>query len=583
MKRFLSVLLCMVLLISYSATPVSAGSGEGNIDNGGGSMGKGTAENIWHTGHEGVRITVVRAKDNMPVSTPIDLTNKDESDVVTHFGKVSKLHYKNGASLSMSSASYIFYNPSEPLPKIISDGGGNTNIEVIRSYFTDRQVIKSLAALIGTTYEKLTNGSYKLLLEPIAYFTFNGQKYAMTATEVAIYDKMAGGGLRSKMVSLTHQNLPLSMFLEHSDMGYPAYTGATNKPQSDSTIISSLGLGIVKFREDGDDEENPEPHTYDATYRTNTDVITSVTLDAGSEITPDSPAKVTFHILGSSYTRTNIVIPEDDSQLVWVKWHTPDTPQTTTITVSSTKGTLSENRITANIIDMQENTPPDPTAKDRNDKFKIPDVPSELTSSSNTWSVWSAEWVPVWEWEEDWDWESHPDWPSGGKWVDHGEWVDNGYWEYDKTTYRATLTADMDLEPDDKVPTANGKKMRSGYGVKISVDSDMRTSGSYSNVTGAQTVVTYFPEFAYSTYWRVLDLITDGLSATFAFKKNIYSTYNRRVHFTPLWYPDGKYTAYTVVQDAWTPSGMLSAKLTDYVNIDGNVYDDWHVAPLPVN
>ncbi len=60
-------------------------------------------------------------------------------------------------------------------------------------------------------------------------------------------------------------------------------------------------------------------------------------------------------------------------------------------------------------------------------------------------------------------------------------------------------------------------------------------------------------------------------------KEQKHSAYYRRVHFTPLWYPDGTYTAYTCLEDAWTPAGMLSANLTDYVKIKGNVYDDWHV------
>jgi hypothetical protein len=121
--------------------------------------------------------------------------------------------------------------------------------------------------------------------------------------------------------------------------------------------------------------------------------------------------------------------------------------------------------------------------------------------------------------------------------------------------------------------------MKSGYGVKIDIASKMKTSSSSRNVTGAQTAVTYFPEFEYKTYWRVLDRITDGLSASFEFKTNKYSTYGRRVHFTPLWYPDGTYTVYTYLEDAWTPAGMLSANLSDYVMIKGNVYDDWHVGP----
>lgn len=70
MKRLLSVLLCMTLCLSFITMPAYAGTGEGNIDNGGGNMGSGTAKNIWHTGEEGVRITVVLAADNTPVTTP---------------------------------------------------------------------------------------------------------------------------------------------------------------------------------------------------------------------------------------------------------------------------------------------------------------------------------------------------------------------------------------------------------------------------------------------------------------------------------------------------------------------------------
>lgn len=59
----------------------------------------------------------------------------------------------------------------------------------------------------------------------------------------------------------------------------------------------------------------PEPTDYDYEYRVDTDVITPVTLYAGSEINPDGPATVTFTIKGSTYRMNNIVIPEGDSQL----------------------------------------------------------------------------------------------------------------------------------------------------------------------------------------------------------------------------------------------------------------------------
>lgn len=79
MKRIISVLLCLFLL--FSAFPISVSAeGEGNIDNGGGGMGEGEAgQNFWNPGQDGVRVTVVRISDNKPVTTPVDLTNKNES------------------------------------------------------------------------------------------------------------------------------------------------------------------------------------------------------------------------------------------------------------------------------------------------------------------------------------------------------------------------------------------------------------------------------------------------------------------------------------------------------------------------
>ena len=40
-----------------------------------------------------------------------------------------------------------------------------------------------VAQAAGVDYERMIAGEYKLLIEPIAYFTHNGQYYCMTATE----------------------------------------------------------------------------------------------------------------------------------------------------------------------------------------------------------------------------------------------------------------------------------------------------------------------------------------------------------------------------------------------------------------
>ena len=52
----------------------------------------------------------------------------------------------------------------------------------------------------------------------------------------------------------------------------------------------------------------------------------------------------------------------------------------------------------------------------------------------------------------------------------------------------------------------------------------------------------------------------------------------KRVHFTPIWYPDGDKTQ-LIIFDAWTPPGMLIKSMIDTLTIEGNVYDDWHIAP----
>ena len=580
MKRILALFLCVVLLFPTASVRALA-DGEGNMDDGGGSMGNASGKNFWNPGDDGVRVTVVRASDNKPVSRSIDLTNMNESNIRHYFIQKCKLFYRAGSRLEPAQNKYTYENPAKKMPKIITSNGGNANISKIKKYFCSEWAIKRIAEVVGTTYEKLTDGKYKLLLEPIGYFTFNGTKWAMTSTEAALYDRKISGRLRQKMLHFSHQNLPLAMFLERSDMGYPPYKGSKNKPQSDSTIIGQLGLGIVKFKEDSTPQPE-QPGDSSATYRVNTDVVTSVTLSSDDEINPDNPASVTFHILGSSYSCTNIVMPEGESQLVWVKWHTPSSPQTVTIRVASSKGSLDTGTITAKVENLAGHEPPDPTATDRSDGFKTPNVPARSAVASNSWGVWSGYWSPNWVWHENWHWHSSSGSAYGGHWVDNGKWVDEGKWNYEFTAYHATLSTNISLLPDDKDPSARGKTMKSGYGIKTNISSVLSTNSSISNCAEAQTALTYFPEFQYKTYWRILDCFPDGLSAAFQFKKNIYSTYGRRVHFTPLWYPDGTYTAYTYLEDAWTPAEMLSANLTDYVKIKGNVYDDWHVGPKMV-
>lgn len=558
MKKLICALLLLAMLFSLALPAYAA---DPNIDGGGGGMGQGTGQNSWTPGRDGVRITVVRDSDNTPVSTPIDFSNGSNSDMAVHFGKVSKISYRSGTGLTPHTNKYACYQPSQAMPRIISSNG-SSNIAAIRSYFCREGTIRDIANATGLDYDTLINGKYKILLEPVAYFKYNSVMFAMTATEAALYNKQVGNGLRSKMVSLSHKNLPLSMFLETADLGFPAWNGSATQAQSDETIITYLGMGIIRFS-----APDPEPpKESNVTYRTDTEVITAVTLTAGSQKTPDNPAYARFSINGKTYAHSDIYIPEDGSQLAWVKWRTPKEPGYITITVTS-NCSLSSNEIVAEIVDLDKNPPPDPQANDRNDGFTIPSAPNKPNTTTLTWGEWDC-----W-WHEHWVWHS-------GDEDEDGWWEDEGWFEYAWLSYSASLTANLTTKPDAKVPTASGKTMKSGYGLNASISAQVRSSAPSSHITGMQNVVAYFPEFNYMTYWRLLKRLNTGYSSTFEFQKNKYSTYGQSVHFSPVWFPDGRYTTYTECLDGWTPAGMLQINLTDDLTIRESLFSDWHIRPV---
>ena len=157
--------------------------------------------------------------------------------------------------------------------------------------------------------------------------------------------------------------------------------------------------------------------------------------------------------------------------------------------------------------------------------------------------------------------------------------------QLEKVTYSVSMSAEAAISPSDYCKTAaysesSGKyTMKSGYGIQISVDAHL--SGDTQYCTGSQTANVLFPEFNYNRHSTTLyNRLLEKSGGSFVFKKNKYSTYNDRVHFTPIWFPDRKnYTVYVEVFDVWCPAGQLSVRLTDQIFINGNVYDDWHIAP----
>ena len=556
-KQILASLLAAVIVLSLLAVPVLA-VGDGNIDSsdggdsGGGSgsgMGTGSKQNYWNN-ESGVRITILK---NGVKAYSMDWSNQPEAGSVRRsFASKSKLDYLHGASLSMVVNQYTSTVVAAKMPTIVGGSGGN-NIEAIKRYFTDQKIVGYVSNGTGVPYDELTGGDYKLLLEPVAYFTFRGTKWAMTATEAGKYDVLISGQLRAWMKSLTHKNLPLSMFLEKSDteLGLQQWTGSRTGYQNNANIITYLGMGIVTFKA----APVPVSNTYDYEFRTDTDVIVSFPVTSSCEITPDDCAYVTLNVGGVHYSR-QFICPAGGTQLIWIRWHTPSEPQQMTMTATGAGNPVTLN---VNIVKLEEKTPPDPTYYDRSDDFTPSAVPDYGNNRTTAWGEWYARWMKT-----------------------NNPLPGDGYWKFYYVTYSASLnihsfslTADNRCQTDYKV--GGDTTMKSGYGIQVQVQPRVKAgpgvAASY-DITSVQNMVATFPEFHYETYNRLLEPIRAGV---WAFKRNLGSYYGNRIHYTPLWFPDGDYTVPVYVFDAWTPGGQLYATLSKSINIYDACLNDWYI------
>lgn len=330
--------------------------------------------------------------------------------------------------------------------------------------------------------------------------------------------------------------------------------------------------------------------------------------------------------------------PADEEAMGWFDWHTPNTAQDIEITISSNNSDVfildSNGRryntlvVSATIDKVEELTPPDPTVYDRRPswhnlytassvanrvaQYASPDSPQTLE-----WYVWTYDWTQK-------ELEARMDYfniitspPNEDGYYDGAEYysysfiakrrgIDNTYYatensqrksgyqyegavllsgEARKMTFSVSIDAELVVTPSPRCYTATMSNstglytMKSGYGIQVEVKAHI--SGNTELCTGSQAANVLFPEFNYRLGEAKYNRLLEKVGGVYVFKPNEYSTYNDRVHFTPIWYPDrNSYIVYAEVFDVWCPAGQLSARMTDWVYIKGNVYDDWHIAPV---
>jgi len=308
-------------------------------------------------------------------------------------------------------------------------------------------------------------------------------------------------------------------------------------------------------------------------YREGMDVVTSFNIYNNSRhhIVPSHNNTVSFEAYYLNGTKkvtiekqewSKAVIPAWDKNLVYFKWTIPEALEGKVIYCKATVNSdhsIDEYDTTNNfdIIEMtiapavSSQTPDTQYEKQKPNGYTIPKTPTEKEGTA-TWSIW--------------------------------EYINE---RFVKKTYGISISKTKpEIRPDTNCPSAecvNGIwKMKSGYGITMSYLPTITNYLGYNmpdreEYTSVQAVYSTFPEFEFSksiNNFRVLEKVNNN----WCFEKNKYADNNARLHFTPLWYPNGGYTVSVTASEVWTPAGMIECIVSsNAITIVDAAYDDWYV------
>ena len=304
-------------------------------------------------------------------------------------------------------------------------------------------------------------------------------------------------------------------------------------------------------------------------YYEGMEVITPFAVCNGgtADITPETVLSAHFTVtddegtLLAEETKNLLVIPKNQSNLVYFKWKVPENYAGKTVFCQCS---------------IQTNTPlPGEDETDNCASFStvIRAYPTSQTPDTHYERTAPAEYAPA-------DPAS-----TEKKTMAWNEWVwENGGFELKR--FGITFAEETPvLTPDPACPnrwTDDGiPVMRSGYGISISYSPtvtvlpgfEMPGENAYTRV---QAVRAGFPEFGYSTEagaYRTLEETDDS----FSFVENP-NDQNQRTHFIPIYVADGDYTVSVTATQVWTPAGVLTAtRNTEPVRIAGSLYDDYNI------
>lgn len=351
------------------------------------------------------------------------------------------------------------------------------------------------------------------------------------------------------------------------------YSGTIPLPDYTETIaghwqvqITYTGTAYNTASADLSGTVHVSPQYYEDTDVTGAVDVAYATNDPDGDLIPSTDIRVQVKANGTTVLDQPILCPVNNHSWIPFKFHTISLPagvdsstETLTVQIDTTNAMPETNEAnntitqTIQVVSAKYTEPAATTYQ--------PDIPDgwQNTAPADNPSTSEADW-------QEWRYE-------------------NG--SLSLKSFYARASASMQLTPDSRITSSTQNNgiwtMRSGYGFTNATVYTFSTN--YDNpdfITVPQRVRVYFPEFQYDmeNNLRQLEAVgqtgdSSSYTINYAFKQNPQSRIQARLHFTPLWFPNGDYTVQENIRDIWTPNGQLALWGTYRLNINGSVYDDW--------
>ena len=160
--------------------------------------------------------------------------------------------------------------------------------------------------------------------------------------------------------------------------------------------------------------------------------------------------------------------------------------------------------------------------------------------------------------------------------------LENG--DYVTKTFWAQLQTAFTVAPDPRIAYEDDPlRMESGFGVQAGLQTVLTSNYDRpEKLVGVQMAWVFSPETAYGQnagcegVFDALEAVSGAPgaeSAVWQLAVNPWSESGSRLHYTPLWYPDGEYTLLSQAFYAWSPAGQMYWYDAASVNILGDMYD----------